>query len=81
MREETEIGRFRRNMIRLTRQAALDREFRDLCLKDGGRAYRELTGEILPERYALRFAEPGKVPGAERQICLLPEYWAPTWLG
>jgi hypothetical protein len=93
MYEETEIGGVRRNIIRLARRAAMDLEFRELCLENGARAYFELTGEALPERYEARFVEPGEpgtlgklgqnVPpgGDARPFCLLPEYLPPTWLG
>ena len=82
MFEETEIGRVRRNIIKLLRLSALDGKFRALCLEDGARAYLELSGEPLPEKYKVRFAERESAePQADKpQICLLPEFLPPTWL-
>ena len=69
-------------MIRLARRAALDREFRDLCLADSSRAYLELSGEALPKEQEMRFVEPGApaVTDGDRPVCPLPEYLPPTWL-
>jgi hypothetical protein len=95
MFEETEIGRIRRNMIALMRRSAIDRDFRALCLENGAKAYLELSGEPLPEKYKVRFAEqddagPGGMPQAggpprepevcRPQVCLLPQFLPPTWL-
>ena len=78
-----EIGLVRQNMIMLTRRAATDKDFRSLCLEDAGRAYLHLTGQILPERYAVRFSEPDQeipLDNTARWV-LLPRYLPETWLG
>ncbi len=73
----TEIAALRENMAALTRRAAVDAEFRALCLNDADAAYRELTGLPLPEHYNPRFAEPGYSGGA---AVILPPFLPPTWL-
>jgi hypothetical protein len=91
MFKETEIGRIRRNIAALLRRSAMDREFRGRCLENAAEAYWELSGEPLPEKYKVRFAERkdiesgggsrvGGPPPDEPQVCLLPEFLPPTWL-
>ena len=86
MFKETEIGRVRRNIIKLLRQSALDGKFRALCLENGAKAYLELSGEPLPEKCTVQFveresADSGGGPQPDKpQACLLPEFLPPTWL-
>jgi len=53
-----EIGLIRQNIFMLTRRAATDKDFRNMCLEDADRAYLKLTSKSLPEPYAVHFIEP-----------------------
>ena len=84
-----EINRLRQNMAALTRRAAVDEDFRRLCLADAAGAYQALTGHPLPERSAVRFVEPDQnmppdqtaAAGGGLRPVRLPRYLPKTWLG
>ena len=83
MGDMAEIGVLRQNMSRLSRRAAVDEDFRRVCLADAPGAYLELTGRPLPGQYAIRFCEPDQelpAGGAVRWV-RLPRFLPKTWLG
>lgn len=70
------------NMSGLLCKAAVDEDFRSLCLKDCSKAYEAYSGKELPGQYRVRFIEEGQEPAAqELPLCVLPQYLPPTWLG
>ena len=77
-----EINIIRQNIASLTRRAAIDREFRDLCLKDADAAYAIQNGRPLPEGLNVRFIERAlKAPVEKGARCVrLPGFIAKTWL-
>ena len=77
-----EAGALRKNMAALMRRAALDADFRRLCLESSQNAYLEQTGVPLPERYVVRFIEPEAEEPADGVVrCVkLPRFLPGTWL-
>jgi hypothetical protein len=78
-----EIVNLRQSMSALLRRAAVNEEFRQLCLEDAPAAYLAISGREFPEQYAVRFAEAGRentVDDGIRRV-LLPGYIPKTWLG
>ncbi len=62
-------------------RAAVDGQFRQLCLADGTGAYRIMYGEDLPEVCRVRFVEWDAEPEPDGFPCyLLPRFLPPTWL-
>jgi len=79
----TQTGILRQNMSTLMRRAAVDEEFRRLCLENGAAAYLAISGSPLQAQYAVCFIEPEQdVPGGgEARYVRLPKYIPKTWLG
>jgi len=78
-----EVAKLRKNMATLLRKATVDEDYRHLCLADAPKAYFELTGNVLPEKYILRFCEPDSeiINDTEQRWVCLPGFIKKTWLG
>ncbi|MCL1918668.1 MAG: hypothetical protein FWG14_10195 [Peptococcaceae bacterium] len=83
MNSLNELGALRQNMLCLCRRTATDKDFRGLCLADPARAYVELTGTPLPERYVVKFIDPEEKMPAESSVryVFLPPFFPKTWFG
>ena len=79
----TEIAEIRKNMATLLRKATVDMDFRQICLADAGKAYLELTGKVIPNKYIVRFCEPESeiMNDTEQRWVCLPGFIKKTWLG
>ena len=79
----TQTGILRQNMSALIRRAAVDEEFRRLCLENGAAAYLAISGSPLQARHVVRFIEAGQEVSddGEARCVRLPKYIPKTWLG
>lgn len=78
-----EVGLFRQHLSTLSRRATIDKAFRALCLEDADKAYFELTGQVMPKQYIVRFFESEhEIPqNSTTQWIRLLKYLPETWLG
>ena len=78
-----EIAELRKNMATLLLKATVDEDYRNLCLADAQKAYFDLTGKTLPNKYIVRFCEPDSeiMNDTEQRWVCLPGFIKKTWLG
>ena len=89
-----EVAELQKNMAALLRKATVDEDYRRICTEDATKAYFELTGKDLPEKFQVRFCEPvgdenntqtqpplhpSNLEGI-RMVCL-PKFLPKSWLG